>query len=174
VALAEQWHPHLIWMDIRMPEMDGLEATRQIKASEAGAQIKIVALTAHALEHERVEILAAGCDDFICKPYRLTTIFEALEKNLGVRFLYDEEPPPAARAETAGLSVGLLVKLPAALLEELRQAAVLLDGPRCLALAAKIGAIDDELGARLRRMVGNLQYQELLEVLDTSIGMWSA
>jgi signal transduction histidine kinase/ActR/RegA family two-component response regulator len=174
VALAEQWHPHLIWMDIRMPEMDGLQATRQIKASEAGAQTKIVALTAHALEHERVESLAAGCDDFICKPYRLTTIFEALETNLGVRFLYAEERLPAAAAEAAGLSVGLLAKLPAALLEELRQAAVLLDGPRCLALAAKIGAIDDESGARLRRMVGNLQYQELLEMLDTSVGVKSA
>ena len=52
--------------------------------------------------------------------------------------------------------------------------AVLLDGPRCLALAAKIGAIDDESGARLRRMVGNLQYQELLEVLDTAIDVRSA
>jgi hypothetical protein len=70
--------------------------------------------------------------------------------------------------------VGLLVKLPATLLEELRQAAVLLDGPRCLELAAKIGTVDDELGARLRRMVGNLQYQELLEVLDTSVGVRSA
>ncbi|MFQ5436850.1 MAG: ATP-binding protein, partial [Anaerolineae bacterium] len=57
VEQFEQWRPHLIWMDIRMPVMDGLEATQRIKKSEAGADIKIVALTAHALEDERLEIL---------------------------------------------------------------------------------------------------------------------
>ncbi len=84
---VDQWQPHLIWMDIRMPVMDGLEATRRIKATEAGGQIKIVAVTAHALEEERTEILAAGCDDFIRKPYQVTEIFECLAKHLDVRFV---------------------------------------------------------------------------------------
>ena len=53
VALFEQWHPDLIWMDIRMPVMDGLEAVRRIRATKAGADTKIIALTAHALEEER-------------------------------------------------------------------------------------------------------------------------
>jgi len=78
VALFEQWRPHLVWMDIRMPRMpvmNGLEATRRIRESDAGAQTRIVALTAHALEEERREILEAGCDDFIRKPYRDTEIF---------------------------------------------------------------------------------------------------
>ena len=72
------WSPHLIWMDIRMPVMNGLEATRRIKGNEAGVDTKIVALTAHALEEERIEILEAGCDDFIRKPYRASEIFDAL------------------------------------------------------------------------------------------------
>lgn len=80
----------------------------------------------------------------------------------------------AAAAEAAGLSVGLLAKLPAVLLEELHQAVVLLDRRRYVDLAGKIGAIDDELGARLRRIVGNLQYQELLDVLNKSIDVRSA
>jgi signal transduction histidine kinase/CheY-like chemotaxis protein len=83
----ERWRPHLIWMDIRMPIMDGLEATRRIKATEAGRRTKIVAVTAHALEEERTEILAAGCDDFIRKPYQVTEIFECLTKHLGVRYI---------------------------------------------------------------------------------------
>jgi CheY-like chemotaxis protein len=83
----EQWQPHLIWMDIRMPVMDGLEATRRIKATEAGRRTKIIAVTAHALEEERAEILAAGCDDFIRKPYQVTEIFECLAKHLGVRYI---------------------------------------------------------------------------------------
>ena len=56
VALFEQWHPDLIWMDIRMPVMDGLEAVRRIRATKAGADTKIIALTAHALEEERNQL----------------------------------------------------------------------------------------------------------------------
>jgi CheY-like chemotaxis protein len=91
VALCEQWHPHLILMDIRMPVMDGQEATRRIKAGDAGAQTRIVAITAHALEEERKEILAAGCDDFIRKPYAEAELMDALARHLGVHFIYEEE-----------------------------------------------------------------------------------
>jgi signal transduction histidine kinase/CheY-like chemotaxis protein len=170
VALAEQWHPHLIWMDICLPDIDGLQATRQIKASEAGAYTKIVALTARALEHERKEILAAGCDDFIRKPYRDTEIFEALEKDLGVRFMYGDDKSPTAAIVDGEVSVAQLRKLPPDLLDELRQAAELLDGQRCLEIARRIGAIDQDLGERLHRIVGNFQYAELLKTLDNSIG----
>jgi signal transduction histidine kinase/CheY-like chemotaxis protein len=169
VALFEQWHPHLIWMDIRMPDMDGLEAARRIKASEPGAQTRIVALTAHALEDERREILAAGCDDFIRKPYRETEIFDALEKNLGVRFLYGENLASAAATESTTVSLAQLEKLPPALLEELREAAVLLDGERCLEVAGRIARIDDKLGARLENMVKNLRHKELLAQLDSIV-----
>ncbi len=166
VALFEQWRPHLVWMDIRMPVMNGLEATRRIRESEAGAQTRIVALTAHALEEERREILEAGCDDFIRKPYRDTEIFEALAKHLGVRFLYAEEQPPAAGAGEEELDVAQLKDLPPALIYELREAAVLLDDQNCLRVAGMISDHNYELGERLRCMVENLQYREMLTVLD--------
>jgi len=155
VALFEQWRPHLVWMDIRMPVMNGLEATRRIRESEAGAQTRIVALTAHALEEERREILEAGCDDFIRKPYRDTEIFEALAKHLGVRFLYAEEQPPAAGAGEEELDVAQLKDLPPALIYELREAAVLLDDQNCLRVAGMISDHNYELGERLRCMVEN-------------------
>ena len=74
------WEPDLIWMDIGMPVMDGLEATRQIKANPDTSKIKILALTAHAFEEERKKILAAGCDDFIRKPFHEKEIFNAMER----------------------------------------------------------------------------------------------
>ncbi|MBF0477710.1 MAG: response regulator, partial [Deltaproteobacteria bacterium] len=165
VTLFEQWHPDLIWMDIRMPVMDGLEATRRIKATEAGGRTKVIALTAHALEEERLDILAVGCDDFIRKPYRETEIFDALVKHLGVHFSHAEESAPAV-AETIKLNAAQLSILPQALILELRAAGELLDGPRSLEVIARINDLDQDLGQGLRRMVDNLQYQELLGLVD--------
>jgi signal transduction histidine kinase/DNA-binding response OmpR family regulator/ligand-binding sensor domain-containing protein len=86
------WKPHLIWMDWRMSGMDGLEATRRIRAEEKDARTPIIALSASALDHERGEILAAGCDEFVAKPFREATIFATLQKYLGVEYVYEESP----------------------------------------------------------------------------------
>lgn len=66
-ALAEP--PDLILMDIQMPEMDGYEATRRIKADSRGAAIPIIAVTSFALSGDEAKARAAGCDDYVAKPY---------------------------------------------------------------------------------------------------------
>ena len=70
IAIWEEWQPHLIWMDMRMPVMDGYEATRQIKSHLKGQATVIIALTASALEEEKTIILSSGCDDFVRKPFQ--------------------------------------------------------------------------------------------------------
>jgi two-component system sensor histidine kinase/response regulator len=92
----EAWHPHLIWMDIRMPEMNGYEATRHIKNSQNGHETVIIALTASAFAEDRSEILAAGCDDFVSKPFRDSDIFEQMARHLGVTYTYDEQEMSSA------------------------------------------------------------------------------
>ena len=166
VEQFEQWRPHLIWMDIRMPVMNGLEATRRIKESESGTGTKIIALTAHALEEERMEILEAGCDDFIRKPYRDTEIFGALMKHMGLRFQYAEEEVTAAAIGEAELDNEQLNMIPPDLIENLREAAVLLDDEHSLKVARMISDHNHELGENLSRMVENLKYKEILAVLD--------
>ncbi|TXT40188.1 MAG: integral membrane sensor hybrid histidine kinase [Comamonadaceae bacterium] len=170
IELFEQWHPHLIWMDIRMPVMDGREATRRIKQTEAGANTKIIALTAHALEDERREILASGCDDFLRKPYRDSEIFAALTKHLGIRFRYADEPHPANEQKVCALSADQLRALPQGITDELLKAAELLDSPRLLEVIHRIDDMDQALANHLRDMVKNLQYKELLRVLDKLAG----
>jgi PAS domain S-box-containing protein len=71
----QQWRPHFIWMDRRMPVMDGLEATRRIRALPGGEAVKIVALTASVFAEQRGEILAAGMDDILHKPFQPREIF---------------------------------------------------------------------------------------------------
>lgn len=77
--------PDLILMDVSLPEVDGLEATRQIKAHAPTAKVPIIALTAHALAEDREKALAAGCDDYDTKPIELPRLLEKIEKQLASR-----------------------------------------------------------------------------------------
>ena len=115
VATWRSWKPHLIWMDWRMHGMDGLEATRRIRAEERASnapRIPIIALSASALDHERGEILAAGCDEFVAKPFRESTIFAKLRDHLGVEYVYEDvdvaEATPRAEESPQGANVLLV------------------------------------------------------------------
>lgn len=68
IALAQEHRPDLILMDIQLPGMDGLEATRLLKADAATRQIQVVALTAFAMKGDEQRMLLAGCDGYIAKP----------------------------------------------------------------------------------------------------------
>ena len=168
VAVFEQWHPALIWMDIRMPVMDGLEAVRRIRASQAGAETKIIALTAHALEEERGPIMAAGCDDLVRKPFREQELFDAMARHLGLKFIYDNAPGHQGGEDAPGLQVGpeQFEGLPAELLRELRQAVIELDTARTQALIEQVSARDASLGRALNTLAAQLDYKRLLKLIE--------
>jgi two-component system cell cycle response regulator DivK len=69
----------LILMDMSLPEIDGWEATRQIRATPNGASVPIIALTAHAMAGDREKALAAGCNDYDTKPIELPRLLEKIE-----------------------------------------------------------------------------------------------
>ena len=168
VALFEQWHPDLIWMDIRMPVMDGLEAVRRIRATKAGADTKIIALTAHALEEEREPIMAAGCDDLVRKPFREQELFEALARHLRLKFIYEKAPRQESTPEAPGLTLSpeQLDALPAQLLQDLRQAVIELDTARTHALIEQVTERDASLGRALNTLATRLDYKRLLKLLE--------
>ena len=90
ISLWQEWQPDLILMDMRMPIIDGYEATRQIKAQDKGKDTIIVALTASAFEEERIEILSAGCDDFMRKPFKEEELLAKIGQYLNVTYLYEQ------------------------------------------------------------------------------------
>ena len=98
VRIFESWAPHFIWMDMRMPVLDGYAATRRIRGLPGGAQVKIVALTASAFEEDRQAILDAGCDDMVRKPLEQEGLFGLMAKLLGLRYRRSEVGAPLAES----------------------------------------------------------------------------
>ncbi len=87
VQMFQEWHPHLIWMDWRMPVMDGTEATRRIRALPDGGDVKIIAVTASVFGEQRQELFKAGMNAFLRKPFRFHEIYDCMAQQLGVQYL---------------------------------------------------------------------------------------
>ena len=82
LKMTQHIRPDLILMDIQMPEVDGLTATKMIRQVPEIAQTKIVAITAFVLDGDSERILAGGCDDYIAKPISIPLFFKTIEKHL--------------------------------------------------------------------------------------------
>jgi PAS domain S-box-containing protein len=166
VEIFELWHPDLIWMDIRMPVMDGLEATHRIKSTDVGKHTKVIAITAHAMEEDRQRIMQAGCDDFIRKPYRDTEIFDVLARHLGLQFVYEEKAVLIPKKHEIELRPEQLVKIPSDLIKELHFAVIGLDPERIQELTKKIKDLNQTVGGALQKLANKLDYDRLLQLLD--------
>lgn len=164
VELFQSWQPHLIWMDRRMPVMDGLEATKAIRSLPGGKEVKIVAVTASAFMEQRDEMLAAGMDDFVRKPFRANELYECLSKQLGVQYIYSQTPKPD-ESYTA-LTPAMLSALPADLRNELQQALESLDGERIAAVVKQVAVLDPTLHKTLSHLAENFDYPSILSVLQ--------
>jgi signal transduction histidine kinase/DNA-binding response OmpR family regulator len=165
VELFRSWRPHLIWMDLRMPLMDGITTARHIRALDGGREVRIAAVTASVFASQRSDVLAAGMDDFVCKPYRPGEIFDCIARQLGVRYRRSEAAPASPRAPAAAVSPQALAALPHALLAEFRNAVVLLDRERITRVIGRIWERDSELGSALARSAALLEYSAIFEAI---------
>lgn len=165
VALFQSWQPHLILMDRRMPGMDGIEATRAIRDLPGGKEVKIVAVTASAFKEQQNEMLEAGMDDFVRKPYRFHEIYDCLTRQLGVRFLYAKTNGEEDSSPHVILTAAMLDVLPMTLREELRTALNSLDSNRILGAIAQVEPIDPTLFKLLTRIAEEFDYPAILKAL---------
>ncbi|MBN1887664.1 MAG: response regulator [Thermoflexales bacterium] len=163
LAMWERWRPHLIWMDVRMPYLDGLEVARRIRASGDRDTI-IIALTASAFNDQRDEALAAGCDDFVRKPFRGAELFEAMERHLGLHYVYEAvaaEPQPVQ-----SLRRGDLAGLPEAWRKAMRDAAARARDADAQALVSQIEPDHPRLAQGVSALLRDYQYDKILELLE--------
>ncbi|MEH1809690.1 PAS domain S-box protein [Nostoc sp.] len=180
IAIWQTWQPHLIWMDMRMPIMNGYDATKEIRDREKNTTTNfrtvIIALTASAFEEQQASILAAGCDDLVRKPFREQVIFEKIAEYLQVRYICAEESSEDAidkNLENTQSSIldlrSAITIMPAQWLIELNQAAVEVDAERILQLIEQIPQTHSALAEKLANLVRNFCFDEIIDLTEENI-----
>ena len=166
IALWQSWSPDLIWMDLRMPIMNGFEATRQIKSAPDLAPV-VIALTGSAFEEDRLTALSTGFDDFVRKPFRTTVIFEKMAEHLGVRYEYaDDQESRSLPAHL--LRVADLSEMPIEWIEQLHHAAIRINAKQILKLIEQIPEPHDPLIKALTDLTERLCFEEIIALTEQS------
>jgi two-component system sensor histidine kinase/response regulator len=198
IALWQTWQPQLIWMDMRMPMMDGYEATRRIRAQEsllmghssfaesqeqltndqepittAQPQLtKIIALTASAFEENRAQVLHIGCNDFVRKPFQETELLEKMIDYLGVQYLYAEVDEAVSVAPSISDSFDAIAALQAisdSWLNQLYQATLQLDAQQLATLIAQITPNQPLLAALLTEKLDSFDFELILKLVQAAM-----
>jgi CheY-like chemotaxis protein len=166
----DTWHPQLVLMDVRMPVMDGLEATRRIRRGSPGSGPVIIALTASALEEDRHNVMEAGADEVILKPFREAELLEKIRAHLGLAYVYaDQATEPKIDATddaVPSLTSAALETLPVEWAHDMRRA--IFNGEKDLVneLIARIPQRDAEFARGLQRLADRYEYDALTQLLD--------
>ncbi len=183
IEVWDTWEPHLIFMDMRMPVMDGYEAAKRIKATVKGqATAVIIALIASTSEAAQGVIDAGVCDDVLQKTFRESDILEKTHKHLGVRSIYEERHysvgealgQPSLRHRLVqndanlpkALTEAALATLPKALLADLEQATICINLELISDILDEIRRENPALASALERLVDDFNYEAVLNLIQ--------
>ncbi len=158
LRLFEVERPLAVLMDMRMPVMDGYEATRRIKASEGGESVPVIAITASAFEDDVQNVMKSGADICIRKPLGPEEVYEALEHLVGIRFLYADEPGTDEHRQEELSSIETAPSLPDEMIEAMRTALQDGDIDELELLIERIRRFDGDLADRLLRLARQYDY----------------
>ncbi|MEI6260790.1 MAG: PAS domain S-box protein, partial [Deltaproteobacteria bacterium] len=161
----EQWSPHAVLMDMRMPVMDGYEATRRIKSTEAGRATPVIALTSSVFEDAKKKMMAAGADGHIGKPIRKEELLEVLRKCLGLRYVFTDEPDKIhGRPKPAYMipeAPEVMVALPKELIHAMLQAVEEGEIDHLSGLIVEVEKLDSVTARVLKSLVDRFDYERL-------------
>lgn len=172
VKIAQSWQPDLIWMDLRMPVMDGYEATQRIKSHPLSQKAHIIALTASSFEEDRTKVLTSGCVDFIRKPFREEVLFDKIAQYLGVSYLYEMEMKNELETIHTQcnyqfiLDQDTLKGMSNDWLIQLKKAAIALDENKLIDLLTEIPDEQALLAKTLQYKVNNFAFDEIINLVQ--------
>lgn len=165
LELAAQFQPHVILMDMRMPVLDGLEATRRLRRSDTLRDIRVIAVSASAYGHHRAQYLAAGADAFLSKPFRQDELLALLGAQLALELVHASQTTPTVTRQE---NEEALIFPPAAELAVLRELAQRGDLRNLLAQAERLERSDEHYAhftAHLRVLAERFQIKKINEWL---------
>ena len=168
IELWQTWQPDLIWMDMRMPVMDGYTATRKIKNSNSDRKPIIIAITASVFEEQREKILVAGCDDFIAKPFTERAIFDKLSQHLKVEFTCVTEAKAIALDEEDRQTISTkdIDRLPSELVRKIHEAAIAVDRDQIERAIAQIPEDKSYIAQAITKMLDNYDFDSIIELTE--------
>ena len=178
VETCFNWRPDLIFMDMKMPVMDGYAATQKIKKSGGDEAPAIVALTAQAFEEDRQNILAIGCDDFIRKPFQQQDILAVIRQHLNVQYCYKEDGLSAqdnSIEDSDGFQSNYTIRaedlevMPREWIEQLSEYAAQCSDLLILQLVEQIPSEHANLAAALTQIVHEFRYDKIFEFTQSII-----
>jgi signal transduction histidine kinase/CheY-like chemotaxis protein len=171
IDIWQSWQPHLIWMDMRMPVMNGYEATEKIKSHLKGQATIIIALTASTLEEEKAIVLSAGCDDFVRKPFREAIIFEKMAQYIGVSYLYEElrEAKSTECEEIEKLTAEALAIMSDEWLQALSEAAELINNELIAQLLTEIPQENQNLAQAIQKQVDDFDFERIMNLAQEAV-----
>jgi signal transduction histidine kinase/CheY-like chemotaxis protein/streptogramin lyase len=166
VDMHASWRPHLIWMDIHMPALDGYEATRRIRDAEGQDRTPIIALSASAFETDKDKAIATGCDDFLHKPYNETEILDKMAEHLNLCYVYEDLAPLSEQHHAVQSSVAPtpvdLKALPADWITDLHHAATVGEAKQVFELIEQIEAQHAPLAGALAQWVHEFRFDKIV------------
>lgn len=162
------WSPHIILMDMRMPVMDGYEAVRTLRASEAGRNVHIIAVTASAFEDARKEVMATGVDAYLRKPFQSDDLFALFAEYLKINFIYEENLKPEDKAKsTVPAEKPDIQSLPGHLVDHMRLAVDEGDMIRFSELVNEVADHNQSWAEYLQALIDRYDYDRLNELLHS-------
>ncbi len=166
ISIWSRWQPHLIWMDLRMPVLDGYQATQQIRSHSQGQATVIIALTASAFEEKRAVVMAAGCDDYVRKPFRDSIIWDKMAEYLGVSYVYveDESTPSSTANKSFKLEASALKIMPTEWTARLEKATLELNEELIAELLQQIPDEHSLLAQALEDRLNNFDFGSILDL----------
>lgn len=165
ISVFKQWKPHLIFMDWRMPSLDGVQACQEIRRLPGGDQVPIVGLTASVMQGEADLLVKAGMDDFLPKPYRAEHLYECLGRHLGLTYIYSPPEDLAEPKPPRPLVPEMFNILPERTCKELEQSLLCLDEGGLSTLLESISIEHPELSKILASKIDNNNHAAILQAL---------
>lgn len=171
IDMFKSWHPHFIWMDMRMPVVDGYQATQQIRALAGGDRIRIVALTASVFKEDQDKIFAAGCDEIVTKPLNDQHLLHVMGRLLTLDYRY-EDIDDTSQSEMKNVSLDFSV-LPESLLFELKNAAEQLDVEAVRGLTERMSNYPIHI-KKINALIDDFKFDELQEYVSKGMSYKTA